>query len=365
MHHNKLFKVDTKGKMRVWWMETDGANYRTHSGVLHGKIVVSGWTLAEAKNQGKANSTTGEEQALLEVESTYRHKLYQGKYHESAQEADVGEKKFISPMLAKTYNDKTTFPVYSQPKLNGTRCVASIDGLFTRNGKPIVSVPHIMDALKPMFEKYPDLVFDGELYNHELRENLERSNSLARKKTPTDLDLEESKILQYHVYDFIDETKSFTDRFFNFNHEYENDYIQYVYTTKVYTQNDLDDIYSIYLSHGYEGQMIRDPDALYESKRSSALVKRKTMQDIECKILSIKEGIGNWAGYAKSVEIELPNGNIQESGMQGNQDFAKKLLEEKDEYVNGIVTIRFQEYTQDGKLWFPIAVAFFKGERDM
>ena len=49
----KLYKIDTKGKTRVWWMEYDNEKYRTHSGIDDGKIVVSGWQYPEAKNVGR------------------------------------------------------------------------------------------------------------------------------------------------------------------------------------------------------------------------------------------------------------------------------------------------------------------------
>ena len=68
------------------------------------------------------------------------------------------------PMLAKTYAGNVAFPVIAQPKLDGVRCIARKDGLFSRDGNPITTQPHIEAALAPLFAAEPDLVLDGELW---------------------------------------------------------------------------------------------------------------------------------------------------------------------------------------------------------
>ena len=165
MHHHKLYKIDSKGKTRIWWIEYDEEKFRTHSGIDGGKIVVSGWQYPTAKNVGRANETTVDQQVLAEVDAEYTKKQNQGKYHKSIGESIYFGAKFYECMLADKYDAKkhTNFPYYSQPKLDGIRCLISKDGMQSRNGKPIVSCPHIMEALDPFFKKYPNVVLDGEL----------------------------------------------------------------------------------------------------------------------------------------------------------------------------------------------------------
>ena len=67
MENQKLYKIDSNGNTRVWWMEYDKKKYRTHSGIEGGKIVVSGWQYPEAKNVGRANETTVAEQVVAEA----------------------------------------------------------------------------------------------------------------------------------------------------------------------------------------------------------------------------------------------------------------------------------------------------------
>ena len=53
----------------------------------------------------------------------------------------------------KNDKDKVKYPIYSQPKLDGIRCIVKKDGMWSRNGKKIISAPHIHESLKPLFEK--------------------------------------------------------------------------------------------------------------------------------------------------------------------------------------------------------------------
>lgn len=368
MEREKLYKIDSKGKTRVWWLEYDSEKYRTHSGINGGKIVVSGWQYPTEKNTGRSNATTVEEQVLAEVNAEYVKKQNQGKYHSSIEDA-AGGALFVEPMLASKYDSvkHTDFPYYSQPKLDGVRCLISKDGMQSRQGKPIISAPHIMEELFHFFELFPDVVLDGELYNHELKNDFEKLISLVRKTKPTAEDLEESKrIVQYHVYDIVG-PGSFEERIEFVGDTFDDWHgsIVFVPTRIAEHEGDVQMFLNDYLTQGYEGQMLRVPDSPYESKRSKFLMKHKEFQDEEFEIVSIEEGLGNWAGYAKSIEIRLKDGTTQSSGVRGTQEFMDKILAEKDSLIGTEVTVRYQNKTADGKLRFPVVVAFWRGKRDI
>ena len=70
-----------------------------------------------------------------------------------------------------------------------------------------------LEELVPFFQKHPNVILDGELYNHDLRDNFEKIISLVRKQKPTDeARLESAENVQFHCYDIIDETKTFEER---------------------------------------------------------------------------------------------------------------------------------------------------------
>ena len=67
------------------------------------------------------------------------------------------------------------WPLYSQPKLDGVRCLIQYEPMrnrivaYSRTGKEWKNIDHILKELKPFFAKYPNHILDGELYNHELK----------------------------------------------------------------------------------------------------------------------------------------------------------------------------------------------------
>jgi DNA ligase-1 len=366
-----LYKRDTKGKVRVWKMETNGAKYRTIAGLQDGQKVTSEWTKAIPTNVGRANERSDWEQAEFEVNAIYTKKLEKG-YFRTLETIDAPRFSF-EPMLAKTYK-KWSGPVFSQPKLDGVRCIAKKDGLFTRNGKPFMSVPHIAEALKDFFEEFPDVILDGELYNHVLKEDFNQIISLVRQQKPTQEDLDKSSAtVQYHIYDCIDPdpTKSFYDRrdnldnlFFRDGHFIDHDSLRLVETEMAHDVEQLDQFYSRYLSWGFEGQMVRF-NKPYENKRSAFLLKRKIMEDAEFEVVEVEEGKGNWSGYAKKIACKLADGTVFRAGLAGDQLFAKKLLIDADNYVGGTATIKYQNLTPDGIPRFGIVTAIYEGKREL
>ena len=92
----------------------------------------------------------------------------------------------IKPMLAHKYNpEKADYPAYIQPKLDGVRCIFTKDGAYSRTGNEFKNVDHIKKDLKVVFNRYPNLILDGELYNHGLKDDFEKIISLVRKTKPT------------------------------------------------------------------------------------------------------------------------------------------------------------------------------------
>lgn len=381
MEFQKLYKQTATGATQVWFQEINpvGDSFRTVSGQLNGKLVYSEWTVCTAKNIGKANGTTPQQQCQLEVEANYKKKLAQGNYKDSLDEDSLSQDNYVKPMLAKKFGedytptsvDYTKGLVYSQPKLDGIRCIATQQGLFSRQGKPIVSAPHVHEALKPLFDKYPGLVFDGELYTDKLVNDFNKIISLTRKTKPTVEDLKESReLIQYHVYDLVAAQKptkaSFADRYEFLDGliaELNSDYIALVETKKVRDTRDLDELFQVYLEMGYEGQMVRLSTTPYENKRTKQLLKRKEFEEEEFLIHDIEEGTGNRSGMAGTIYLKKQDGAVFGSGVRGNRDSYRELLQNKTKYIGTLASVRFQNYTPDGVPRFPVVVKFWMSSK--
>ena len=341
--------------------------------------VISEWTYPEPKNVGKKNETTVRSQGQAEVKSKITKMLDSG-YVEDLDNIDNPRITKIA-MLAKGFDaervqkeiEKTGY-VYTQPKLDGVRCIATAQGLFTRSGKRIVSVPHIDEDLKSHFEKDPDLIFDGELYNHDLRDNFDEIISAVRKEA--NLDPEQARKIQYHVYDIVSETRNFGERCEGFSAQAFSESekpSQYwdiglnIRKVMWWKEDNIDQVFKSHqqwLKEGYEGTMIRY-DAPYQlNKRNWNLQKLKEFQDDEFPILRIEEGKGKNAGLASVIVVDV-DGVEASPTMMGSLEFRKQLWEEREDYQGGVATVKYFNKTKDGSLRFPNCKMVFKKERNL
>jgi len=208
------------------------------------------------------------------------------------------------PMLAYPVSDKPINyddKIFMQPKLDGVRCLIQYDNskvtAYSRTGKEWKNIDHILFNLKPWFALNPDVILDGELYNHDLKNDFEKIISLVRKQKPDDIDMIESAdMVQFHCYDIIDETKTFEERNrFITQVVPRNHCIKHVKTQNVATESIAKVIHQQNLDNGYEGSILRTND-VYQCKRSHSLRKFKDFHDTEATITGWVEGKGKRKG---------------------------------------------------------------------
>jgi DNA ligase-1 len=345
-----LFARTNTGAIQTWTIEVDGNKYRTHYGQVDGAIQTTEWTVCEGKNTGKKNATSAEDRATRVAKATWKKKKESG-YFDNVK--DIDDISFTEPMLAKNYDDykdDLKYPVYSQPKLDGIRCIVKKDGMWSRNGKPIVSAPHVLVALEDFFIKFPDAILDGELYADKFANDFNAICSLVKKTKPTPEDLTESaKNIQYWVYDWI-VSKTFSDRNDDITTYLTNNHVvRRVPTHLVDTITHLNELYEKYVDEGYEGQMVRT-DGVYENKRSKHLLKRKEFQDSEFKILDIVEGVGNKSGMAGYMVFKNHKGIEFHSNIKGTREYLKELLKNKNKLIGKSATVKYFNLTPDDEI---------------
>lgn len=387
-----LYKRDKKGKVRAWTIEHDDKSYWTISGIHpDGKMTKTAPTFVEAKNVGRANETTVEQQVELEVKSKIQYQIDHGFTYEIP-----AEEREFAVSLADKYVDrlekgKIDFPYVVEPKLDGVRCyIKLVDGkvtMWSRGNKEFKSVPHLTENrfIIEFFKKYPDAILDGELYNHELKNDFNKIVSLVKKTKPTDADLEESKkIVEYHCFDsyypsepelnyvqrkvkvgeIISDIRG-TDVLFNETYvsceevkvvglllvqqKENNEYGWWL--NVVQTEEKADEYLENQLKLGYEGIMLKKYDVPYFFGRSFDMLKYKRFKDAEFKIVDIEDGKGNKKGKATDVICVDENGTEFKAGVTGTEEFASEMFTNKEVYIGKIATIKYQELTpvKDGK----------------
>jgi ATP-dependent DNA ligase len=353
-----IYKKTKTGAVQEWTIEVSDNKYRTHSGQCGGIITTNSWTIVYGKNEGKANGTTDNEQALKEAIAKRTKKLESG-YFEDIKH--INKTQYFEPMLASKWEDskdKITYPIFSQPKLDGIRCIVTKDGMFSRNGKPIISAPHIIESLSEVFESYPELILDGELYADKFANDFNKIVSLVKKTKPTDADLKESKKnIQYWIYDLPDNAIQFADRcdrlhdLFGAFDSFSKHCIE-VETTLCMSEDDVVDLYEEYVDAGFEGQMLR-LNGKYENKRSKNLMKHKSFIDEEYIIKGIVEGEGNRTGTVGYMVFETIDGKPFKSNVKGTWEETAEMLKNKKQLIGKQATIKYFNLTPDGIPRFP------------
>ena len=352
-----LYSRTSTGAIQTWNMEQDGKGYRTNSGQLEGKIVTSDWTICKGKNIGRANETSPEDQASKEVAAKYKKKKEKG-YFDNID--DVDNKPF-TPMLAHKFKDHGkkidwSKGVYVSGKMDGLRCVVNKNGAFSRTGKEFKSFPHIRLELQPLFDDSPNLILDGEIYNHEYKDNFDKIISLARKMKPTAEDIAESaEKLQFWGFDIPSCKESFDDRYRILCGTLQGfKSIRLCPHYFIDKKEKLEEYLAKFLEQGYEGLMINTVDGLYEQKRSYGLLKHKLFLDEEFEILDILEGEGNRSGMFGKAVCRAKNGESFEANARGNFELYQEVLKNKDYYIGKLATVRYQNLTPNGKPRFGV-----------
>ena len=276
------------------------------------------------------------------------------------------------PMLAYPVSDKPidyNSVVYMQPKLDGVRCLIQSDSYsdkgiilqtvtaYSRNGKEWKNIDHILEELVPFFTKHPDVVLDGELYNHNFKDDFESIISMVRKTKPTDEDRYISaQNVQFHCYDIIDTSKTYTQRrSFIVQNLPIRDSIVGVFTQLVSSEREAKQVHKENLAKGYEGSIVRIND-VYKCGRSWSLRKFKDFHDAEANIVGYEEGKGKRAGTLGKFLMQDDEG-IQFGCPPGKGHNYKDLaimLENIHQYMGQRATFTFFERTKAGSYRHPL-----------
>jgi len=272
------------------------------------------------------------------------------------------------PMLAYPVSDKPINyddKVFMQPKLDGVRCLIQYERrtqpredvvvAYSRTGKEWKNIDHILFNLKPWFQLNPNVILDGELYNHDLKDDFETIISLVRRQKPDDIDmLESADLVQFHCYDIIDESKTFEERNrFITQNVPRNHCIHHVKTQAVSTESLSKVVHQQNLDAGYEGSILRTND-VYACKRSHNLRKFKDFYDTEATITGWVEGKGKRIGTIGKFLAVDSEGN--EFGMPVMDKF--KYLQDNfklmQSYVGKTATFTYFERTKANSYRHPL-----------
>jgi len=254
--------------------------------------------------------------------------------------------------------------VFMQPKLDGVRCLIQLNDkgevyAYSRTGKPWLNIAHILEDLEYFFEIHPDVVLDGELYNHDLRNDFEKIISLVRKQKPHSLDKAESKeLVQFHCYDYVEtvmnESYSYRKDQLCTSDMY-SDCVKYVPTYLIKDDAHAKVSHEINLNDGYEGSILR-LDTPYQCKRSYSLQKFKDFHDTEATIIGYVDGKGKREGTLGKFLMQDDDG-IKfgcPPGKGYNYKMLADMLTNIHNYIGKRATFTYFERTKAGSYRHPM-----------
>lgn len=380
-----LYGTEKNGKTKIWKASVyyDESGNKAISiiefGQLDGKKQTSEREYTEGKNIGKKNETTPLQQCINETQKKWSDKKEKESYDENKEYKEDKEEKYENkeekeekyfPMLAHTYEPNTSknkkndivFPCYVQPKLDGLRCIMYKDKsgkvkCQSRTGTYFDTMDHITNELKNLF--YNPIILDGELYTDNIP--FEELAGLIKKKKISDDDRERLKNVKYHVYDIVDNSKTYEERHKDIIRLVGNNY-EYAVTVPTYLseKGNFKKFFSDFIEMGYEGIMLRNVNGMYRCNyRSHDLQKYKEFLESEYEIVGFKEG----EGRDKGTVIWICKTDNKEFSVRpkGTMESRREFYFNAKKYIGKKLTVIYQELSELGVPRFPVGKAIRDG----
>lgn len=375
------------GKAKIWKVRCEERAGHgiiiTEHGYEDGKMVIGEKSIVSGKNIGKSNETTPFQQACSEARAAWQKKKDAG-YLESASarasasasasasvslslpssRASTTKTEIPLPMLALDYNKRgknIEFPCFIQRKFDGTRCVALATGLYSRNRKAYPHLQHIRTEIRRICDFYPGIILDGELYSKTL--TFQEIVGLVRRETLDSGDLERQTQIQFYCYDLIDTTLPFNERLYRMVEILRRcgplKYVKIVMTEMCTGSTTLKAKHDQYVAEGFEGIMLRNCNGAYRpGVRSADLQKYKEFQDAEYAVVGFTQGEGLENGCVVWQCRDGPTNKVFACRPRGSHDERRELYKRAKDFVGKMLTVRYQELTDDGLPRFPVGIAF-------
>lgn len=226
-------------------------------------------------------------------------------------------------------------------KLDGMRAYWDGKSFYSRQGN-MISVPAFFSR------DFPTFALDGELWSG--YNDFQRCVGIVKgQKEYKQTDWGD---IRYLVFDAPNQKGTFKQRYTFLKDELStpsNPYIVLVDHKDCKGSQHLQDCLQQVLDKGGEGLMLRDPQSLYEGKRSTTLLKVKRFDEMEAKVVGHEKGKGRLSSLTGKLQCQLPSGVLFYVG-SGFSD-KERIHPPK---IGSIVTIQHQGLTITQKPRFPI-----------
>jgi len=281
------------------------------------------------------------------------------------------------------HESKVSGKKYIEVKLDGVRVITIVrtDGrvdMFSRNGKELANFPHIVEQISSIVKQDPpayDLVLDGEIMSSSFQDLMTQVHRKSDVKA-NDAILNLFDVLPLTDFEAGIWNKRQEDRsaMVYYWHKKHKDVLPNVAvvghelvdldTTEGQTRYKEINVKAI--EGGYEGIMLKDPEAGYECKRSVAWLKLKPFIEVSLTVVATEEGTGKNVGKLGALVCEgVDDGkDIRVNVGSGLTDEQRdSFWQLKRDCIGMVAEVRADAVTQNQDGTYSLRFPRFKGFR--
>jgi DNA ligase-1 len=281
------------------------------------------------------------------------------------------------------HESKVTGKKLIEVKLDGVRVITIVrtDGrvdMFSRNGKELANFPHIVEQISAVAKQNPppcDLILDGEIMSssfQDLMTQVHRKSDV--KANDAILHLFDTIPLEHFEQGAWNKSQSDRSDMVYYWHKQHKDALPNVAVVG-HELVDLDtpegqqrykEINAKAIEGGYEGIMLKNPEAGYECKRSVAWLKLKPFIEVSLTVVATEEGTGKNVGKLGALVCEgVDDGkDIRVNVGSGLTDEQRVTYwDNADTLIGDIVEVRADAITQNQDGTYSLRFPRFKGFR--
>ncbi|OOF36037.1 DNA ligase [Rodentibacter heidelbergensis] len=235
-------------------------------------------------------------------------------------------------MLLKNYEDQPIEGWVMSEKLDGVRGYWNGKQLLSRQGQ----------ALSPpayFIKNFPPFAIDGELFSE--RQHFEEIASITKSFKG-----DRWEKLKLYVFDVPDAKGNLFERLDvlkTYLKTHPTPYIQIIEQIPVQNKSHLHHFLKEVESQQGEGVVVRNPNAPYERKRSSQVLKLKTAHDEECTVIAHHKGQGQFENVMGSLTCQNQRGEFK---IGSGFNFTER---ENPPPIGAVITYKYRGLTHSGK----------------
>ena len=345
-----LYKKSKTGAVQQWSVFVEGSEVIVEWGKLDGKLQTESYQCF-AKNVGRSNQTSPEEQAEMEAIAKWEKQIKKN-YSEDINSSDI--KKLPAKVNDWKKLKKTPeFPLYASIKMNGVNCLIIRDPVtrslqfVSRGGEQYPVLSHMVKGIHEYMDSICVDELNVELYKH--GEHLQDIQSAVKKHN------ELSSKLVAVVFELPNlGEKAYSERVDWMWKAQTSEFVKTSFINPVRSLEELHTFFDYSLHSNFEGIVIKTPTNKYEyGVRATDAWKLKPVEDDEFLINWCKLDKKGHVVFECFIKDQSRTFNVK---CKGTDEERKKIAGEADQWIGKWLKVEYEMLSKDGVPLKPVGI---------